>query len=146
MVYLSPYLIVKDIEKSKEFYSALFEMSPESYAPNRFLRYVLNNTNLALYNPKYDHELLLSGKDLSNNFNDEYIKSLNNHVKYGNNIVLNITVEDLLEEYERVKSLAIGEFSELLYINVSSPYWCFWLTDPDGNCIEITGSYKPKEE
>jgi lactoylglutathione lyase len=62
---------------------------------------------------------------------------------YGNNFVLNITVGDLAQEYERIKALNIGKVSEIKYINVAAPYWCFHLTDPDGNCIEIAGGYQP---
>ena len=36
--------------------------------------------------------------------------------------------------------------SEIVYINIAAPYWCFWLTDPDGNRIEVTGPYMPEGE
>ena len=52
----------------------------------------------------------------------------------------------LASEYERIKKLGIGEISEIIFINIAAPYWCFWLTDPDGNCIEVTGAYTPERE
>jgi len=92
-------------------------------------------------NPQYDYDLFRSGADLSGHFNEAYITAKKKPVIYGNNVVLNIGVDDLAREYERVKKLGIGEISDLVYINIAAPYWCFWLTDPDGNCIEITGRY-----
>jgi lactoylglutathione lyase len=40
--------------------------------------------------------------------------------------------------------LGIGKPSEIMFINVKSPYYLFLLDDPDGNTIEITGKYDPK--
>jgi lactoylglutathione lyase len=40
-----------------------------------------------------------------------------------------------------VKALSIGKVSEIMYVNISSPYYFFVLDDPDGNTIEITGYY-----
>ena len=60
--------------------------------------------------------------------------------------VLNFWVEDLKREYERVNSLNISsDLSRIKYVNNVSPYYFFHLTDPDGNIIEVTGSYMPKE-
>jgi lactoylglutathione lyase len=33
--------------------------------------------------------------------------------------------------------------TEILFINVASPYYFFMLEDPDGNHIEITGPWHP---
>jgi len=46
-------------------------------------------------------------------------------------------------EYSRVRRFNTGAVSAILYINVAAPYYCFVLTDPDGNPIEITGRYEP---
>lgn len=140
---LTPYLIVKDMEKSCAFYTAFFGAKPDNYCPGRFVIFDAGNTKLSLFNPRYDDELIKSGIDLSNNFNEAYIHAKKTPVRYGNNVVLNIGVEDLRVEYERVKELKIGEISDIIYINIAAPYWCFWLTDPDGNCIEVTGEYTP---
>ena len=35
--------------------------------------------------------------------------------------------------------------SEIKYVCNVTPYYFFHLTDPDGNIIEVTGSYTPKE-
>lgn len=143
---LTPYLIVKDMEKSCAFYTALFEAEPDAYCPGRFVVFDAGNTRLSLYNPQYDDELIKSGVDLSDKFNEAYIAAKQKSVQYGNNVVLNIGVDDLASEYERIKKLKIGEMSDMLYINIAAPYWCFWLTDPDGNCIEVTGAYTPERK
>ena len=140
---LTPYLIVKDMEKSTAFYTSFFGTEPDNYCPGRFVVFDAGNTKLSLYNPKYDNTLFQSGADLSDNFNEAYITAKQKPVQYGNNVVLNIGVDDLANEYERVKRLGIGEMSDIVYINIAAPYWCFWLTDPDGNCIEVTGIHEP---
>ena len=142
---LTPYLIVKDMDRSYVFYQAFFGAEPDHYCPGRFVVFDAGNTKLSLYNPQYDNALFQSGADLSNKFNEAYIAAKQKPVHYGNNVVLNIGVDDLVGEYERVKKLGIGEISDLVYINIAAPYWCFWLTDPDGNYIEVTGRYNANE-
>jgi lactoylglutathione lyase len=142
---LTPYLIVKDMEKSCEFYTAFFQEQPDRHCPGRFVVFNAGNTKLSLYNPEYDRELIESGADLSKHFNRTYLENQNIPVRYGNNVIINIGVSDLANEYERIKSLNIGEVSDIFYVNIAAPYWGFWLIDPDGNCIEITGAYTPKE-
>lgn len=51
---------------------------------------------------------------------------------------------DLQAEYERIRSLNIGSITEILYINIVQPYFCFMLKDPDGNLLEITGEIQIK--
>lgn len=58
-------------------------------------------------------------------------------------VVINLSVEDLQVEYERVKSLGIAaDLTKIRYINTGNPYYYFCLKDPDGNTIEITGNYE----
>ena len=60
-----------------------------------------------------------------------------------NNIVIfNFEVENLMDEYIRLKDLNIGKVSDLMYVNIHMPYWYFNIIDPDGNIIEITGKYQ----
>ena len=77
------------------------------------------------------------------NFNQAYIDDLMRDVgeRKNNTIVLNFVVDDLGEEYKRLKDMNIGSVSDLMYVNVFMPYWYFNITDPDGNVIEITGKY-----
>ena len=62
--------------------------------------------------------------------------------KKNNVVILNFEVDDLKEEYKRIKDLAIGDVSEILYVNVHLPYYYFNVIDPDGNVLEITGKYE----
>ena len=142
---LTPYLIVKDLEESLTFYKAYFESEPDHFCPGRFIVFDAGNTKLSLYNPQYDKDFVQSGVDLSKHYNEVYLSS-QSPVRYGNNVILNIGVDDLTSEYARVKALAIGEMSDIFYINIAAPYWGFWLTDPDGNTLEITGAYAPEGE
>ena len=141
---LTPYLTVKDMEKSIAFYTDFFHSEPDNYCPGRFVVFNAGNTKLSLYNPQYDYDLIYSGADLSGHFNKAYLAAKDKPVRYGNNVVLNIGVDDLAGEYDRIKKLGIGEMSELFYVNIAAPYWGFWLTDPDGIFIEVTGPYMPE--
>ena len=144
---LTPYLIVKNMEASTAFYTAYFGEKPTYYCPGRFVNFDAGNTRLSLYNPKYDENLINRGVDLNKHYNKAYLDASlggkNNPAKYGNNVVLNISVGDLAAEYERVKTLGIESVSEIMYINITAPYYFFTIYDPDGNCLEITGGYEP---
>jgi lactoylglutathione lyase len=140
---LSTYLIVKDMDVSRSFYKALFQSESDRWCPGRFESFSVGNTVLALYNPLYDDVLVATSDDISKHFNQAYLDGMNTPTTYGNNFVLNITVCDLVHEYERIKTLKIGKVSEIKYVNVAAPYWFFNLIDPDGNCIEIAGGYNP---
>ena len=51
-------------------------------------------------------------------------------------------MEDLKSEHQRIRQLGIGKVSEIMYVNVRSPYYYYFnVTDPDGNLLEITGNY-----
>ena len=105
---LTTYLIVKDMAASLAFYKAFFQKEPFGGCPDRFSIFSGdNNTSLALYNPLFDDELIRSGKDLREHFNDAYLDGKEKTVKYGSNIVINIGVENLSEEYERIKMIDI---------------------------------------
>ena len=59
--------------------------------------------------------------------------------------VLNFWDENLLKEYQRIKDLKITDhLTKIKYVCNVSPYYYFQFTDPDGNIIEVTGSYSPK--
>lgn len=139
----STYLIVKDMEKSINFYEQLLEMKVSHRNFNRWAQFNFSGNCIALYNNSYDYEIINSNKNLDKYFNEEYINYLNHRkINYGNNFVLNFWIEDLNAEYERIKGLGIGNLSEIMYLNIASPYYFFVLEDPDNNTIEITGNYK----
>lgn len=138
----STYLIVKDIQKSITFYESLLEMKVSAQRFDRWAQFDFNGNCIALYNPKYDEELIKQGGNLESHYDNEYLKYWENKkIRYGNNFVLNFYINDLNTEYERLKTLNIGKMSKIMYLNISSPYHHFLLEDPDGNTIEITGDY-----
>lgn len=136
------YLIVKDMRRSIVFYEALLNMKADSLKIERWAQFYCGNT-LALWNPEFDKELIRDNSDVSAHFNEEYLKHKRENItRYGNNVILNFNVADLNAEYERVKSLELGTVTEIFFINIVCPYYCFMLEDPDGNLIEITGDYQ----
>ncbi|MDP4147232.1 MAG: VOC family protein [Bacillota bacterium] len=139
----STYLIVKDIEKSMEFYEKLLQMKPTANNLNRWVQFDFDGKCIALYNKDFDKKMIEAADNLEQHYNGTYLRYYNERkINYGNNMVLNFWIEDLKEEYERIKALNIGIVSEIMYINISSPYHFFVIEDPDGNTIEITGGYQ----
>lgn len=143
MIHLScTYLVVKNMEKSISFYEALLGIKAQSKNIKRWAQFN-SGCSIALWNPEYDLELIRNNEDLDEHFNKEYLLfKQNNKTEYGNNVILNFNVPDLKIEYERIKALEIGSVTDILYINIVQPYYCFMLKDPDGNLLEITSEYK----
>lgn len=139
----STYLIVNDFQKSINFYEMLLEMKVSSQNYNRWAQFNFGkNSCIALFNYEYDNIQIRSGKDLDSTYSKSYLNYIKSFkIKYGNNFVLNLFTDDLKAEYERLKTANIGDISEIMYLNVASPYYFFNVIDPDGNIIEITGEY-----
>lgn len=118
----SVYLVVKDFEKSVEFYEKFLGVQAEGRcnSGNKFVSFCFDNKCISLMNESnlYGH---CTDPDSPYKF------------------VQNYWVEDLLTEYERVKSLNIGHVTGIREANPSYHY--FHLTDPDKNIIEVTGGY-----
>ena len=135
------YICVKDVEKSLQFYKFFLQKEPLYQNDNRWIVFGCGNL-LALYNRKYDEELIKESHDI--HFNQAYIDNFFNEDKYKKNniVVFNFEVNDLKSEYQRIKSLGIGEVSQIMYVNVHMPYYYFDVIDPDGNILEVTGHYE----
>lgn len=118
----SIYLVVKDFEKSIEFYEKFLgiKVDDRCRSANRFVEFRFDNKCLSLMN-----ESNIIG----------HCTDLNSPYKF----VQNYWVEDLLVEHERVKALNIGYVTEILEAYPTYNY--FHLTDPDNNIIEVTGGY-----
>lgn len=139
----STYLYVKDIDKSVAFYEKLLSMDVTSRNMNRWAQFNFAGKCIALMNQAYDDERMASGEDLEGVYCHEYLKySKEFKVIYGNNYVLNFYIDDLKAEHDRLKKLNIGKVSPIMFINVAGPYYLFYIEDPDGNQLEITGNYK----
>ena len=139
MVLGTTYIYVNDLKKSLEFYSNLLQEDPLKENDDRWVQF---SNKIALYNKVYDAKII--GKEPCEKFNQAYIDEFfkDTGVPKNNLVVFNFEVDDLKEEYERLKKANIGEISELMYVNVHMPYWYFNIIDPDGNTIEITGKYE----
>ncbi len=135
------YLCVKDMQKSLNFYQALLQKEPLYANEDRWVTFDCGNT-LSLYNKKYDEKIIR--RDAKEQFNQAYIDDflMEKGESKNNLMILNFEVEDLRQEFQRLKELEIGKMSEMMYVNVHMPYWYFNIEDPDRNTIEITGKYE----
>lgn len=118
----SVYLVVKDFERSVEFYEKFLntKVGDRCRSGNKFVEFYIDNKCIALMN--------------ENNIKG-HCTDLGSPYKF----VQNYWVEDLQMEHERVKALNIGEVTEIL--EAYPIYHYFHLTDPDNNIIEVTGGY-----
>ncbi len=138
----STYVVVRDMERSVEFYSLLFGMEPSARVLDRWAQFDLDGGCFGVFNQMFDYKVLIAEKSTDVMFNKAYIDRLGRHnTTFGNNVIHHFRVDELSDEYDRLFSLKIGQLSDILYVNVSFPYHFFTLTDPDGNIIEITGNY-----
>lgn len=142
MRYGSIYLVVKDFDKSVSFYEKVFDMKVSAANGKRFAMFNNSGLNLCLMNGYYDSEnpgqVITKGEYWEIYDNQSEIADSVNTRK----VFINLGVEDLKAEYNRIKELGIAtQMTEIRFINVFSPYWYFTFMDPDGNPIEITGGY-----
>jgi len=121
------YLIVKDFQKSIDFYEKLLSMRVSFVNPNIFATFDSNYHNIAIMNE-------------TNIPNHDYTGSGDNK------FTLNFWIANLRIEYDRVKSLNIGEVSEIMEAPSCPGYYFFNVIDPDYNVIEITGDYAKNSE
>ena len=117
----STYLIVKDFARSIDFYEKLLSMRVSTVNPGRFAQFFFDRQCIALM-----AESNLIGHNCA----------MDGDAKF----VLNFWIDALLPEHERVKSLRIGDVTEIRHAHTD--YYYFHLKDPDNNTIEITGGYR----
>lgn len=142
MRYGSIYLIVKDFDKSVSFYEKVLDMKVSATNGKRFAVFNNDGLNLCLMNGYYDDknrsQVITKG---------EYWEIYDNQSEIANSVntrkvFINLGVEDLKAEYDRIKQLGIAtQLTAIRFIHVFSPYWYFTFMDPDGNPIEVTGNY-----
>ncbi|MCL2531193.1 MAG: helix-turn-helix domain-containing protein [Oscillospiraceae bacterium] len=123
----SVYLIVKNFQKSIDFYEKFLSMRMSSINPGVFAEFYFDNQNISIMS-----ESNLPGHNTTINDTTGH----NDH-----KFVLNFWIECLRCEHQRVKSLNIGEVTDIR--NAHTDYWYFNVYDPDNNEIEITGGYEP---
>lgn len=112
----------------------------------RFAQFEFEGHNISIMNGYFDNK----NPELTIH-KGEHVEKFDNLVsiaeaKNTNKFVLNFWVEDLEKERERIISLNISNLvTKVKYVNNVMPYYYFQAEDPDGNVIEITGQYMPKE-
>lgn len=138
----SIYIIVKDFDKSVQFYKLLLERDVTAQNMNRFAIFNIEKLCLSIMNGYYDFEnsdkITTKGKVYEEY--DDHVKIA--EMKNTGKVVINLSTNDLKKEYDRICELGIGRnLTEIRYINARNPYYYFSMKDPDDNTIEITGPY-----
>lgn len=139
----SIYLVVKDFNKSLDFYEKLLDMEVSARNGERFAVFNNDGLNICLFNGCYDAEHPEQMETIGESYPiyDDSLAIVNS--ENIRKIFINLGVHDLRKEYDRIVSLGIAdELTPIRYLNVFSPYWYFTFMDPDGNPIEITGGYQ----
>lgn len=121
-----------------DFYEKIFQIKGNVYTENRWIEFDFGN-KLSIYNRLYDVETIK--ENTNKNYNQSFIEDFkqNKEESVNNIITLNFYSNNLKTDYERIKSLRICEVSEIMYVNITEPYYYFNIYDPEGNVIEICG-------
>ncbi len=121
-----------------DFYEKVFQIKGHVYTKNRWVEFDFGN-KLSIYNCQYDIETI---KENTNNYSQSFIENFKqSKEKAVNNIItLNFYSNNLKSDYERIKTLKISEVSDIMYVNITEPYYYFNIYDPEGNEIEICGN------
>lgn len=143
MRYGSIYLVVRDFEKSLDFYEKILDMKVSATNGTRFAVFNNDGLNICLMNGYYDTQnkdkVITKGAHYPEYDDTDKIADSTNSRK----VFINLGVPDLRKEYERIKKLNIAtNLTPIRFIEVFSPYWYFTFQDPDGNPIEVTGGYE----
>lgn len=143
----SVYLVVKDFNKSINFYEKLLDMKVTAQNMERFAQFEFEGRNISIMNAYFDKEhpdlVVTKGEYVEKFDNLPTIAEAENTHKF----VFNFWTEDLKKERERIVNLHISNLvTDIKYINNTHPYYYFQVEDPDGNAIEVTGLYHPSYE
>ncbi len=142
MRYGSIYLVVRDFEKSLDFYEKILDMKVSASNDTRFAVFNSSGLNICLMNGYYDNYHKDRIKTKGEYYPEYDDMSIIADSENSRKIFINLGVADLKAEYERIEELGIAsDLTPIRYIEVFSPYWYFTFKDPDGNPIEITGGY-----
>ena len=142
----SVYLVVNDFEKSIAFYEKLLEVPLADENNGRFASFMFEGHCISILNGHFDAEhpgsVAKMGTLAHTTSNLLEIALAPNTQKFA----FNFWVEDLRAERERIRELGISKsLSGINYLCYVAPYYYFQLADPDGNIVEVTGSYTPEE-
>ena len=116
------YLKVTDMDRAVDFYEAFLGVEAEYRYEDRW---VSINQRLGLYNPSYDiqHEVPITAYDRD--------------LQIGNNVVVVFSSDDVDEDHKRVRSLGATGITDIVEINLMTPYRFFHFKDTEGNIVEV---------
>lgn len=115
----SIYLVVKDFNKSLDFYEKLLDMEVSAINGERFAVFNNEGLNICLFNGYYDteHPEQMKTKGESYPIYDDSVAIVNS--ENNRKVFINLGVSDLQEEYDRIISLGIAaELTPIRYLNV----------------------------
>jgi lactoylglutathione lyase len=141
----SVYLIVRDFNKSINFYEKLLGMKVSKQNMDRFAMFDFEGKCIAIMNGYFDtlNANKVAHKGEYNAYFDDLVQIA--EMQNSRKSILNFWDEDLRQEYMRVKQLNISDnITKIKYLCNVCPYYYFQMTDPDGNIIEVTGEYVPE--
>lgn len=129
------YIETDNFNKVVDFYEKVFQIKGSVYTKNRWVEFDFGN-KLSIYNRLYDIEKM---KKNNKNYNQSFIENFkqNKEESVNNIITLNFISNNLKSDYERIKALKICKVSNIMYVNITEPYYHFNIYDPEGNVIEI---------
>lgn len=133
----STYIETDNFDVVVDFYEKVLQTKGKIFTKNRWVEFDCGN-KLSIYNRIYDEEKIKNG-ELKDSFNTAYINNfdIDRGEKKNNIITLNFYTDNLTEEYKRIENLNICKMSEIMYVNITEPYYYFNIFDPEGNTIEI---------
>jgi predicted enzyme related to lactoylglutathione lyase len=116
------YLKVQDMDRAVGFYEAFLGVKAEvRYAD----RWASITHRLGLYNPAFDAE------------NDIPMTEYDRVLRFGNNVVVVFSSDDVGQDYERVRALGATGITDIVEINLMAPYRFFQFQDTEGNIVEV---------
>ena len=140
MELLCTYIETNKFNEIVDFYEKVFEIKGSIYTENRWVEFDFGN-KLSIYNRQFDINIMKENENVNENYNQSFIENLkqNKEESLNNIITLNFYSNKLKSDYERIKALKICDVSDIMYINITEPYYYFNIYDPEGNTIEICG-------
>lgn len=135
------YIETDKFDEVVSFYEKVFQTKGNIYTKNRWIEFDFGN-KLSIYNRLYDVEKI-KNNTTPVNYNEQYVNNFPSlkERNVNNIITLNFYTSNLKQEYNRIKKLTLCEVSEIVYVNITEPYYYFNIYDPEGNTIEICGDY-----
>ena len=138
----SIYIETDKFDEVVSFYEKVCKKKGNIYTKNRRVEFDFGN-KISIYNRLYDEEKIKS-ENPNDNYNAAYINNFNidREEKKNNIITLNFFTDNLNAEFDRTKKLNICKISEIMYVNITEPYYYFNIFDPEGKTIEIFSNCK----